>query len=197
MLGPIDLTLRPGELTFIMGGNGSGKSTLLKIIAGLYVPDSGTVTFKNTEINSSNRMSFRQCFSVIFSEFHLFKDLSGLDDPETEEKAQHLLKKLHIDNCVEIINGAFSSIDLSSGQKRRAALLNSYLEKKSVYIYDEWAADQDPVFKDYFYTSLLPELSGPDNIVVVITHDDRYTSVADRVIHLENGKIVKDIRAEQ
>jgi putative ATP-binding cassette transporter len=90
--------------------------------------------------------------------------------------------------------GAFSTLALSQGQRKRLALLTAYLEDRPIYLFDEWAADQDPQFKEIFYHHLLPELRARNKTVLVITHDDRYYDVADRLIKLDYGKLVYDGR---
>jgi putative pyoverdin transport system ATP-binding/permease protein len=77
-LGPIDLTIQPGELLFIVGGNGSGKSTLAKLITGLYIADSGQMHWDGVPIDDRNRESYRQLFSTVFADFYLF-DWWGFD----------------------------------------------------------------------------------------------------------------------
>ncbi|MGB8129136.1 MAG: hypothetical protein WCG81_05045 [Candidatus Angelobacter sp.] len=80
-------------------------------------------------------------------------------------------------------------MSLSQGQRKRLALLTAYLEDRPVYVFDEWSADQEPVFREVFYRHLLPALRDRSKTVVVISHDDRYFDVADRVIQLEYGRI--------
>ncbi|WP_109475948.1 cyclic peptide export ABC transporter [Paraburkholderia sp. C35] len=191
-LGPIDMTLRPGELVFLTGGNGSGKTTLAKLLVGLYEPEEGAVLLDGHRVDASNREHYRQLFSVVFSDFHLFDALFGLP-PESEQLAHTLLVDLQLDHKVRIENGAFTTLDLSQGQRKRLALLVAFLEDRPVYLFDEWAADQDPVFKDVFYHRLLPALKAKGKTVVAITHDDRYFHLADRQIKLDYGTIVEDI----
>jgi len=188
-LGPINLDFRPGELTFLVGGNGSGKTTLLKLLAGLYAPDRGAVWLNGENITHEKRDNYRQLFSVIFADFHLFDALLETDRPDLGSQCDRLLQRLHLDHAVEIRNGAFSRLSLSQGQRRRLALVLSYLEDRPFIVFDEWAADQDPVFKDVFYKELLPELRTQGKSVLVISHDDRYFHLADRVIWMEDGKI--------
>jgi putative pyoverdin transport system ATP-binding/permease protein len=188
-VGPIDLELRPGELVFLTGGNGSGKTTLAKLLMGLYLPASGDVYVDGGLVTNEDRDNYRQLFSVVFSDFFLFDSLLGLDEPELDAKAQKLLVQLHLDNKVCVKDGALSTTDLSQGQRKRLALLTAYLEERPIYIFDEWAADQDPVFKKTFYYYLLPELKARGKAVLVITHDDHYYEVADRVIKMNNGRI--------
>jgi putative ATP-binding cassette transporter len=66
------------------------------------------------------------------------------------------------------------------------------LEDRPFYLFDEWASDQDPLFKDVFYKQLLPELKSRNKAVLVITHDDRYFAGADRLIRLDYGRIAID-----
>jgi putative pyoverdin transport system ATP-binding/permease protein len=188
-LGPIDLSIEPGELIFVIGGNGSGKTTLAKVIVGLYVPESGRVRFNRQIVSDSNRDHYREQFSVLFSDVFLFESLLGLERHAIDEQAHAYLKHLRLDHKVTIKDGMLSTIDLSNGQRKRLALLTAYLEDRPVYVFDEWAADQDPVFKSFFYQRILPELKSRGKTVCVITHDDHYYNVADRIIKLEDGQI--------
>lgn len=190
-LGPIDLRFEPGELVYLIGGNGSGKTTLAKMIVGLYAPESGRILVDGTPVSTAGRDNYRQLFSVVFSDFFLFDSLLGLRLDGLEQTARNLLVHLQLDRKVAIENGAFSTLDLSQGQRKRLALLVAYLEDRPFYLFDEWAADQDPIFKDVFYRTLLPALKAKGKTVVVITHDDRYFHLADRCIKLEYGRLAE------
>jgi putative ATP-binding cassette transporter len=192
MLGPISLTFRAGEMVFLVGGNGSGKSTLAKIITGLYVPEGGEIRVNGEAITHDNRDDYRQHFSAVFSDFHLFDSLIGLHSPGLDTQAREYLEQLHLDHKVNIHKGRLSTTDLSQGQRKRLALLTAYLEDRAFYLFDEWASDQDPVFKKVFYTHLLPDLKARGKTVLVITHDDHYFHLADRVIKLDYGQIASD-----
>ncbi|PYT09297.1 MAG: ABC transporter ATP-binding protein [Acidobacteria bacterium] len=192
VLGPVDLALHPGEIVFMLGGNGSGKTTFAKLLTGLYAPDAGEVRLGDITITDENRDSYRQHFSVVFSDFYLFDRLLGLDSPDLDETARKYLIKLQLDHKVEVKGGALSTTRLSQGQRKRLALLTAYLEDKPIYVFDEWAADQDPLFRDVFYLLLLPDLKARGKAVLVITHDDRYFYAADRVIKLNYGKVEYD-----
>jgi putative pyoverdin transport system ATP-binding/permease protein len=189
ILGPIDLTFNPGEIVFIVGGNGSGKSSLGKIITGLYTPDSGTIKLSRKVVFDENREWYRQHFAAIFSDFYLFDQISGINSHSLELEAQEYLKQLHLDDKVKIVNNQFSTTSLSQGQRKRLALLTAYLEDRPIYFFDEWASDQDPFFRELFYHQILKNLKKRGKTVIVISHDDRYFSVADRVIKLDYGKI--------
>ncbi|PVX85588.1 cyclic peptide export ABC transporter [Paraburkholderia unamae] len=187
-LGPIDLTFRTGELVFLVGGNGSGKTTLAKLLVGLYAPERGRLLVDGVAVDDATRAAYRQHFSVVFSDFHLFDSLLGLSAGR-ESAARALLVALQLDHKVRIEDGAFSTLALSQGQRKRLALLVAFLEDRPFYVFDEWAADQDPAFKDVFYRTLLPELKAKGKTVLVITHDDRYFDLADRLIKLDSGLI--------
>lgn len=191
-LGPIDLTLRQGELLFLVGGNGSGKTTLAKLISGLYTPQAGEIRIDGKVLSEERIEQYRQQFSAVFSDFFLFDELLGQSGPDIDQRADEYLSKLHLDKKVSVQNGQLSTTELSDGQRKRLALLTAYLEDRPFYIFDEWAADQDPVFKEIFYRRLLPELKARGKTTVAISHDDRYYDVADRVIKLDYGQLVGD-----
>lgn len=189
-LGPIDLMIQPHELLFIVGGNGSGKSTLGKLITGLYAPDAGEIKLDGVAIDDRSREHYRQLFSTVFADFYLFDRLVGirLDDPDT--RAKEYLEQLQLTHKVAVQDGKLSTTALSQGQRKRLALLTAYLEDRPIYLFDEWAADQDPFFREIFYQQLLPELKQRGKAVLVISHDDRYFHLADRVLKLDYGRIV-------
>lgn len=188
-VGPIDLTLQRGEITFLVGGNGSGKTTLAKMLSLHYLPESGSLLFDDIEVTPENREACRQSVSAIYTDFYLFTRLFGIDNPEIQMLANRYIQDLHLSGKVEVRDGQFSGTALSDGQKKRLALLVTYLENRSIYVFDEWAADQDPVFREIFYRQILPSLKAMNKLVIVISHDDRYFDVADKVVRMENGKV--------
>jgi putative ATP-binding cassette transporter len=188
MLGPIDLDLRSGELVFLIGGNGSGKTTFAKLLLGLYAPESGEIRVNGKPVAEQDREAYRQLFSAVFADFFLFDDVLG-HDAAADRQAQQYLMRLQLAHKVGIENGRFSTTALSQGQRKRLALLTAYLEDRPLYVFDEWAADQDPLFKRVFYTELLPDLRARGKAVLVITHDDQYFHLADRCLKLEDGRL--------
>lgn len=190
-LGPFDLALHPGEVVFLTGGNGCGKTTLAMLLVGLYLPEQGEISLGGLRINDANRDDYRQRFSAVFSDFYLFDSLLGFHGNELDVEARAYLARLQLDHKVRIENGEFSTLDLSQGQRKRLALLVAYLEDRPFYLFDEWAADQDPVFKKIFYTEILASLKARGKTVVVISHDDAYFDVADRCYKLEDGKLTE------
>ncbi len=192
ILGPIDLTFRPGELVFIVGGNGSGKSTLAKLITGLYTPETGEIYLDSKRVDHQNREWYCQQFSVVFADFYLFDRFVGLDNSSIDIQTQNYLVQLQLDHKVNVKNGVLSTTDLSQGQRKRLALLTTYLEDRPIYMFDEWASDQDPLFKKIFYTQILPELKNKGKTVLAISHDDQYFYLADRIVKLEYGQVSYD-----
>jgi putative ATP-binding cassette transporter len=192
ILGPIDMSLKAGQLIVLAGGNGSGKTTLAKIITGLYSAENGELLLDGQRITDENREFYRQHFSAIFFDFHLFESLLGLEKPNLDDCARERLARLQLSHKVTIQDGVFSTTQLSQGQRKRLALLTASLEDRPIYVFDEWAADQDWKFKEFFYRHLLPDLKAEGKMVLIICHDDHYYDVADRIIKLESGKIIFD-----
>jgi putative ATP-binding cassette transporter len=174
---------------FLVGGNGSGKTTLAKILLGLYEPESGELRLDGERITRERLDDYRQNFSVVFSDSFLFDRLLNVEDRRVRERAQSYLHRLQLDHKVKIEDGKLSTIELSQGQRKRLALMTAYLEDRAIYILDEWAAEQDPGFKTLFYHELVPELKAKGKTVIVISHDDRFFGVADRIIKLERGRL--------
>jgi putative pyoverdin transport system ATP-binding/permease protein len=190
-IGPIDIAIRRGQITFIVGGNGSGKSTLSKLITLHYRPSQGAITFDGQPVTDTSLESFRQEIAAIYSDYYLFDRLLGETTPEMLAQAEAYLAELGLRGKVGIHDGRFSTLALSDGQKRRVALLVAFLENKNLYLFDEWAADQDPAFKRFFYTRVLPDLKARGKSVVVISHDDRYFGVADQLVVMESGQLME------
>lgn len=189
VIGPIDMTIKRGEVLFIAGGNGTGKTTLLKIITGLYLPTEGEIRINGTTLTLENYQSYREMFSTIFTDFHVFRKLYGFSDLD-QDKLSDILHELKLDDKTSLIDGSFDSSNLSRGQKKRFAYMISYLDNRQVYVFDEFAADQDPWFKQYFYYTILPSLKAEGKTVIAVTHDDNYFDACDRLVKMDYGKIV-------
>jgi putative ATP-binding cassette transporter len=188
-VGPIDLDINAGEILFVTGGNGCGKSTFLKLLTALYPPSSGSIHIDDVRIDQESVQSYRNLFSVVFSDYHLFKRLYGLSGV-TPQQFEALMSLMELEGKTDLRDGEFVTLDLSSGQRKRLALLVSLLEDKPIYVFDEWAADQDPIFRRKFYKELLLGLKQAGKTVIAVTHDDRYFDYADRRLWMENGRIV-------
>ncbi|MGK6317387.1 cyclic peptide export ABC transporter [Neorhizobium sp. DT-125] len=189
-LGPVDLTVRKGEILFIVGENGSGKTTLIKLLLGLYQPMDGALYLDGSIVTAENRDDYRQLFSAIFFDYFLFDDVVA-PEGEATDRARGYLEQLEIGRKVRIENGRFSTTDLSAGQRKRLALVQVYLEGRPIIVFDEWAAEQDPTFRRLFYSEMLPDLKKQGKTLIVISHDDRYFSAADRLVRIDKGKIVE------
>jgi putative ATP-binding cassette transporter len=187
-LGPIDLSIKSGEIVFLVGGNGCGKSTLLKLLSGLYYPSSGALYLDDDVLSKPIYPSYRELFSLIFADFHIFDRLYGFGEVDTK-KVNDLIKLMELDKKTQYVDGKFTETNLSTGQRKRLALIAAFLEDKPIYMFDEVAADQDPEFRAYFYNELLMDLKKRGKTVIAATHDDKYFHVADRVLKMEYGKI--------
>ncbi|MFK5984630.1 MAG: cyclic peptide export ABC transporter [Pseudomonadota bacterium] len=185
-IGPMDFEINRGEMVFIRGGNGSGKSTFVKIFTHLYNSDSGSIKVDNTTVAKHNIKNYQNMFAMILTDFHLFDRLYGVDNIDLEH-LQALLDMMDLSSKVDYENGHFSNINLSTGQRKRLALVMALMEDKPIYLLDEWAADQDPQFRKYFYMSILPELKAQGKTVLAVSHDDHYFHVADRVCNMSQG----------
>jgi putative ATP-binding cassette transporter len=187
-VGPITAEFHAGQITLITGGNGSGKSTLLRMLTGLIPLDAGSLLADKAPLATDQMQDYRDRISAIFSDYHLSRRLYCITDPDPARIAS-LLERLDMHNKVTVSNGAFSTIDLSTGQRKRLAFVVAELEDKPVIVLDEWAADQDPHFRRIFYEELLPDLKARGKIVICVTHDDRWFHIADRVYRMNEGRI--------
>ncbi|WP_258104792.1 cyclic peptide export ABC transporter [Marinoscillum sp. MHG1-6] len=191
-LGPISLDINRGEIVYLIGGNGSGKSTLAKVLCGLYEPETGQRYYGGNEIDSTNIDEYREHYSAIFFDFYLFEHLHHVKSDFWREKAQKYLELLELDRKVKIEDDKLSTTSLSTGQRKRLVLLLSLLEDKPMYLFDEWAASQDPYYKNVFYKTILPDMKAMGKTIFVITHDEQYFDCADRILLLQEGKLVKE-----
>ena len=187
-VGPNNLTIRRGDCIFMTGGNGSGKTTFLNLLLTLIPATGGRITVDGKTIINGNVMAYRNMFSAIFSDNHLFKKLYGVDNIDPDN-IHHLLTEMELDGKVTLAGDQYSTVDLSGGQRKRLALVTAQLEKKPILVLDEWAADQDPVFRKKFYREVLPGLKDSGYTIIAITHDDRYFDVADARYHMEDGQL--------
>ncbi|PCI41964.1 MAG: hypothetical protein COB46_01940 [Rhodospirillaceae bacterium] len=190
-VGEIDLTIKRGEILFIVGGNGSGKTTLLKLLTGLYQKNSGKILLDGEVVSNASLHHYRELFTGVFADYHLFDKLYGVEATD-EGLVDELITRMELQEKTAYKNKQFTNLQLSQGQKRRLGLIVALLEDKPIYIFDEWAADQDPNFKKFFYEELLQDLKAKEKTVIVISHDDRYFKFSDRVIIMEYGKIIED-----
>jgi len=190
--GPHTFNLHQGELLFIVGGNGSGKSTFLKLLTGLYQPEYGFLYLNDEAIEAEQYPAYRELFSIVFTDFHLFDRVYGLPDLD-ETEVKFWLKEMQLEKKTRFSNYTFSNMNLSTGQKKRLAFIVAVLRKHPICIFDELAADQDPQFRKYFYEKVLQDLKAQGRTIIVVSHDEQYFNCADRVLKLEDGKIMNPV----
>jgi putative ATP-binding cassette transporter len=197
LLGPINLSFRKGEIIVVSGANGSGKTTFIKLLTGLYIPEAGEIRINGVPVSADNRENYRSLFTPIFADFYLDDFVARPPSEETDARGAMYLRQFQLDHKVTISNGKFSTLELSQGQRKRLALVAAHLEDRPIYVFDEWAADQDVSFRHIFYHQILPDLKKQGKTLFVISHDQHYFEVADRLIVLEEGKVWKDTQNEK
>lgn len=190
-VGPLDLTVEAGETLFLVGGNGSGKSTTLRLLTGLYPPEEGVIEIDGRPLEAHAIAGMRELFSAVFADFHLFDRLYGVEDADPDD-VQRLIVEMGLAHKVTFEDGCFSQTNLSTGQRKRLALIAALLEDRPIYIFDEWSAEQDIHFRKFFYTKILADLKAAGKTVIAVTHDERYWHVADRVVRLDLGTVLWD-----
>lgn len=185
-VGPVDFTVRRGELIFLIGGNGSGKSTLAMLLTGLHRPSAGRLLLNDQEVDDWH--AYRGLFSAIFTDFHLFDRLLG---PQGVDPAllDEWVARLEMGHKLQLEGERITDIQLSQGQRKRVALLLAIAERRDILLFDEWAADQDPQFRRIFYQVLLPRLKEMGKTVIAISHDDHYFHLADRLLEMRAGQL--------
>jgi putative ATP-binding cassette transporter len=189
-VGPLEAEFRAGEITFITGGNGSGKSTMLRLLTGLMPLGEGCLAADGEPVPPERMQSYRDQISAVFSDNHLSRRLYGIGNGGAA-RANRLLERLEMHRKAAVRDGAFTTIDLSLGQRKRLALVTALVDDKPVIVLDEWAAGQDPHFRRVFYEEILPELKQQGKIVICVTHDDRWFGVAGRVLHMNEGRLAE------
>jgi len=186
----VTIELRPGEITFVTGSNGSGKTTMLRVLTGLYEARSGLIAVNGTTVISDENMEdYRHLFSTVFSDFHTFRKPYGLDEAGLATFLENA-KDLGIDDKLpaDFENG-YDPEALSTGQRKRLALALALAEARPILVLDEWAADQDPGYRERFYRIILPRIKATGKAVIAVTHDERYFDIADRRYHMEDGHL--------
>lgn len=189
-IGPINFKLVPSSIVFIYGQNGSGKSTLLNLITGLYNFDTGKIYINGEGELDSQTQAYRSLFAPVFSNFHLFDQLYGINFID-ENKVGFYIRLFCLENKIQYEDKRFSSINLSTGQKKRLALICALLENRPIIVLDEFAADQDPFFRRKFYIEILPILKSEGFTIIAVTHDDSYYNCCDTLYKMENGNLKK------
>ena len=191
-VGPINFSFKQGDVIFLSGGNGSGKTTFINVLMGLYEDFKGAIYINGDKVEDTQTMTYKSLFAPLFSDFHLFDECYGIPNIDDKEMDSYL-NLFEISNKVNFKEGVFSTVDLSTGQRKRLGLIMAIMEKKPILILDEFAADQDPYFKKKFYTMIVPYLKEKGYTLVMITHDEMYYSCADFLYKIEDGKLKEAI----
>jgi len=182
--GPARFEIRRNQITFIIGGNGSGKTTFLKLLLGLYFPLSGSFAADGEKIAMREQCHW---FCAIFSDFHLFNGLYGVEAVD-EGKLVRLLHEMELSSRTTWRGDRFSNTELSMGQKKRLALVIALMEDKPIYIFDDSFSALD--FKtDAALRKALKQKTG-DSTVLIVTQRVATVKNADQIIVLDRGRVV-------
>jgi putative pyoverdin transport system ATP-binding/permease protein len=192
-VGPLNLTIRRGDLVLVTGGNGSGKTTLLKTLMGLYVPDHGRLLVDGLPVTERRRPNWRNRFTTIMSHQHLFDRLYGLQNIDAD-RVTNWIERLGLTGITAYSDGRFTNLALSTGQKMRLAMVVAMLEDRPICVFDEWTANQDPESTHWYYDTLLPELLAAGKTVIAVSHDKRFFERADHCVIMAGGRILEEER---
>jgi putative ABC transport system ATP-binding protein len=201
----IEADILPGELTFLVGESGSGKTTLISIIAGILYPSEGTVRVFGTEIydlRENDLVKFRLAnIGFIFQQYNLIPTLTaaenasvpliaaGVPKPEAIARARETLERLNIGNLAERLPR-----QMSGGQQQRVAIARALVHNPRLVVCDEPTAALDAASGRRVMDLLREVALDADRAVIIVTHDNRVFDLADRILDMEDGRIVKDER---
>ena len=183
-----------GELVVVLGPSGCGKTTLLSCLAGLLTPTSGSISYRGTEIGALSGAALsdyrREGVGVVFQAFNLIRSLSARSNVMVPLRLAGMSRRAasqRADELLEIVGlsdrAGYRPGSLSGGQQQRVAIARALAHGPSLVVADEPTAHLDYIQVEGVLR-LLRELAGPGRLVLVATHDDRITNIADRVIEL-------------
>jgi len=200
-LDSVDVDLRAGELTLVTGPSGSGKTTLLSVLGLLRRPDAGQYVLAGTDVTrlgDEAASRFRRThIGYVFQAFRLFRaldaqrnvmlalDLQGLPAREAKDRSLAALEKLGV-----LAQARLLPAQLSGGQKQRVAIARALINEPSVVLADEPTASLDESAAEEVATQLSNLAHQAGRAVAVVSHDARWNRVADRVVHIANGRVV-------
>lgn len=201
ILNGISVEIKRGEFVALMGPSGSGKSTLLNILGLLDVPTSGEYTLdsKNVEQLSSNDLADirNKKLGFIFQSFNLLPKVSAIDnvvlpsifrDEEDIEKATELLTKLGLEDRLDHLPN-----ELSGGQRQRVAIARSLINSPEILFADEPTGNLDSKSGDEVMEIILNLNKKEGKTIIMVTHDDNISLLADRTIFIKDGYLVKSL----
>jgi len=199
----VDLALKGGELTLLMGPSGSGKTTLLSILGCMLTPTEGTVRVRGDAIAGKNPEDLaklrRENIGFVFQSYHLFPTLSAADNvrlaldvrgetgTDAKDKARSALDRVGLSSKTRNYPS-----QLSGGEQQRVAIARAVVGDPSVILADEPTAALDSENGKAIMSILAAIAKDPGRGVLVVTHDPRLVPFADRIIHIEDGSIVRE-----
>ena len=195
----IDLTIYPGEIILLEGPSGSGKTTLLTIISGLRSCQSGSLKVLDFQLFGSSRqqmIALRREIGYIFQSHNLIKSLTVLQNVQMALETRHLSANRREAEAVNILETVglkpwINSYpdDLSGGQKQRVAIARALVRRPKIVLADEPTASLDSKSGRQVVT-LIQQLAREQNCtILMVTHDNRVLDIADRIIHMEDGRL--------
>lgn len=187
-IGPVDFSIESGDVVFISGGNGCGKTTFVNALLGVLTPKEGQIKLNGQPVSKYGKSQYRSVFSVVFSDFYLFEEIHSVENINME-KWKKYIELFELEGKVSLVGRRYSVTDLSTGQRKRLALIAALMEERPFLVLDEWAADQDTVFRKKFYTEIIPYLKEEKRAILAITHDDKYYYCADKLYKMEEGRL--------
>ena len=198
-LQPLNIKIMKGDSIFVTGGNGSGKSTFINLLTGLYTPLSGKIYLNGNLITAQNYPYYRNQIASIYTDNYLFaENYNDFQLTPSNDYLVTLIKKMGLTDIIQLSEGDNKiRATLSKGQQKRMALIYAILEQKDVMVLDEWAAEQDPTFRAFFYEKIVPELKKIGKTVIAVTHDDQYFDCAERIVKFDFGQIVSDVHLDK
>ncbi|MFK7059255.1 cyclic peptide export ABC transporter [Flavobacterium oreochromis] len=190
-LDKVNFNVKKGEVIFIIGGNGSGKSTFINVLTGLYDRVSGDIILDGKDLGSKSDL--QSLIAPVFTDNYVFSHNYDHYKLENNPEYHSLLKLMEMDKVVTDDKEDSARRNFSKGQSKRMSLIFALLEERPILVLDEWAADQDPYFRKYFYEELVPKFKRDGKTIIAVTHDDAYFDQADRIVKFDYGQIVQDI----
>src|SRR5437016_8081568 len=201
----VSLALKGGELTLLMGPSGSGKTTLLSILGWMHTPTRGTVRVggRSTEGAGPEELAKlrREHVGFVFQSYHLFPTLTATDnvrlalDVRGDNSARGIAKSKDALAMVGLARKADAfPLELSGGEQQRVAIARAIVGEPSAVLADEPTASLDGENGNAIMTLLAQVAKDPSRGVFVVAHDPRILRFADRVVHIEDGWIVREER---